>query len=175
MSGSNLVVTFVGCNRIVGKFKGNLEVKNTKWNRTPTISHSSNTYHVVAALTCCNISGVFPHNFVEEHNIQNIEVNDIQIGEVVGYGGFGKIYKGTYNGKEVILEFWLPWLPKTLVTLVTWDLGFIRLPGFFGMIMHGILSIQISLIFLKHVLELVWAVGCFLLQLWECGICVFAP
>ena len=44
---------------------------------------------------------MFPHNFVEEHNIQNIEVNDIQIGEVVGYGGFGKIYKGTYNGKEV--------------------------------------------------------------------------
>ena len=48
-------------------------------------------------------SGVFPHNFVEAHNIQNIEVNDIQIGEVVGYGGFGKIYKGAYNGKEVII------------------------------------------------------------------------
>ncbi|KAL5269723.1 hypothetical protein ACHWQZ_G003252 [Mnemiopsis leidyi] len=48
--------------------------------------------------------GVFPHNFVEEHNIQNIEVNDIQIGEVVGYGGFGKIYKGTYNGKEVAVK-----------------------------------------------------------------------
>ncbi|XP_063684547.1 mitogen-activated protein kinase kinase kinase 10-like isoform X2 [Bolinopsis microptera] len=48
--------------------------------------------------------GVFPHNFVEAHNIQNIEVNDIQIGEVVGYGGFGKIYKGAYNGKEVAVK-----------------------------------------------------------------------
>ena len=38
---------------------------------------------------------------MEEHSIQNIEVNDIEIGEVVGYGGFGKIYKSTYNKSEV--------------------------------------------------------------------------
>ena len=47
---------------------------------------------------------MFPHNFVEEHNVKNIGLNDIEIGERIGAGGFGFVYKGFYAQKEVSLH-----------------------------------------------------------------------
>lgn len=33
-----------------------------------------------------------------------IDYNDLQLGKIVGEGGFGKVYAGTYKGSQVAIK-----------------------------------------------------------------------
>lgn len=61
--------------------------------------------------------GIFPANFVTENNIlensptivgnahiTEINFNELELEEVIGVGGFGKVYRGYWNNKEVAVK-----------------------------------------------------------------------
>lgn len=61
--------------------------------------------------------GIFPANFVTETNIlennstivgnahiTKIDFNELELEEVIGVGGFGKVYRGYWNNKEVAVK-----------------------------------------------------------------------
>jgi mitogen-activated protein kinase kinase kinase 9 len=49
--------------------------------------------------------GIFPSNFVaEESQIEEIDFEDLKLEEVIGVGGFGKVYRGFLRGKEVAVK-----------------------------------------------------------------------
>ncbi|XP_045624552.1 mitogen-activated protein kinase kinase kinase 11 isoform X3 [Procambarus clarkii] len=54
--------------------------------------------------------GIFPSNFVAEvQNIKDVEpieidFNELELEEVIGVGGFGKVYRGLWNGQEVAVK-----------------------------------------------------------------------
>ncbi|XP_069956489.1 mitogen-activated protein kinase kinase kinase 11-like isoform X5 [Cherax quadricarinatus] len=54
--------------------------------------------------------GIFPSNFVAEvQNIKDVEpveidFNELELEEVIGVGGFGKVYRGLWRGEEVAVK-----------------------------------------------------------------------
>lgn len=52
--------------------------------------------------------GIFPANFVTDSDIQvvpfEIKFKDLKLREVIGVGGFGKVFRGYWNNKEVAVK-----------------------------------------------------------------------
>uniref|UniRef100_A0A8D9AJB0 mitogen-activated protein kinase kinase kinase n=1 Tax=Cacopsylla melanoneura TaxID=428564 RepID=A0A8D9AJB0_9HEMI len=57
--------------------------------------------------------GIFPKNHVtqqvkDEVEFEEIRSNEIKLEEVIGEGGFGKVHRGTYQGREVAIKVAIP-------------------------------------------------------------------
>ncbi len=50
--------------------------------------------------------GIFPSNFVSKDSIYitEIDFSELQLEEIIGVGGFGKVHRGFWNGREVAVK-----------------------------------------------------------------------